>query len=70
MQRTEVEGWRIGYLLLCQIGGEFGLSSDFDLIDRNYNELVADAEKAADREDHCDQVRLFQINEHVFDLPD
>jgi chemotaxis protein methyltransferase CheR len=54
-QLPEVEGWGIGNLLLCQVSGEFCFRANFDFIDRNCHELIAHAEKTADREHHCDQ---------------
>src|SRR5438132_16298 len=47
---AEVEGRRVGKLLLCQITCELRLAANLDLIHGHGNQLVADAEEAADRE--------------------
>jgi hypothetical protein len=47
-------------LLLGQIGGEFCLVANLDLIDRHGNEFIANAEKAAPREDHCRYGRVIK----------
>src|SRR6185312_8481848 len=67
---AELEGWRIGELLLCQIGRKFCLASNLKLTNRHGDELVANTEEAPDREDHCRYARMVEIDQDVFDLTD
>src|SRR5690349_19395782 len=65
---AEVEGRRVGKLLLCQISCELRLTANLDLIHGHGNQLVAETKEAAHREDHCRYRRMVKINQHVFDL--
>src|SRR6185437_6114963 len=41
LEFAEVEGRRVGKLLLCQIGCKLCLAADLDLVDRHGNQLFA-----------------------------
>src|SRR6185437_9154406 len=64
----EVEGRRVGKLLLCQIGCKLCLVAEFDLTDRHGHQLFPDSEEAADREDHRSNRCMIKIKQRIFDL--
>jgi hypothetical protein len=55
-------------LILRQIGREFCLAANLDLVDRNGHEFIAYAQEASDREDHGCNGCTVEIHQHIFDL--
>src|SRR5690242_16810169 len=68
LEFAEVEGRRVGKLLLCQIGCKLCLAANLDLVDRHGNQLFADAEEAADREDYRRDSCMINIKQRIFYL--